>query len=325
MVTPRTRSLSVLLGAAVFPCVLAAQAAVDPSVAPRAAAMARAGARAGATELLGHYLATAPDDGAAWTQLGLFYLLDSRDWHRQGHQGDPPGPLFLDFAATALDQALRVPTDSALLLRAMVELDRTANRVEQNGWAATLADAPLAPGVAPPAYVAEIGRNLVNSCPVGGVLVAGSDLEAVGVWSVVVNGRHRADLVLMLPRLYGEDSLYRMRMADALRIDAVLPVSEALTRTAHDRPVCLSPETDSSASPHVALVPARMIRLGGPAASQPTDPLSVIELAEIWHSRPRGLAADAAEVYLRAARFNQVLCASLLAPLGLRGRGACGQ
>jgi hypothetical protein len=50
----------------------AAQGAIDPNVAPRAAALEREGERQMTIDLLGHYLATAPDDGRAWLQLGRF-------------------------------------------------------------------------------------------------------------------------------------------------------------------------------------------------------------------------------------------------------------
>ena len=52
-----------------------AQGAIDPNVAPRAAALEREGERSMAIDLLGHYLATAPDDGRAWLQLGRLYAL----------------------------------------------------------------------------------------------------------------------------------------------------------------------------------------------------------------------------------------------------------
>ena len=68
---------------------LYAQAAIDPNIAPRAATLDREGERQMAIDLLGHYLATAPDDGRAWLQLGRFYLFDARDWHVHGHRGDP--------------------------------------------------------------------------------------------------------------------------------------------------------------------------------------------------------------------------------------------
>src|SRR6266550_6846318 len=111
-----------------------AQAAIDPNVAPRAAALERSGERQMAIDLLGRYLATAPDDGRAWLQLGRFYLLDARDWHLQGHKGDPDGLLYLDFAATAFDQAIRLAVDSSVVYRSLAELERSVVLVEDSGW-----------------------------------------------------------------------------------------------------------------------------------------------------------------------------------------------
>src|SRR5882724_5315637 len=111
-----------------------AQAAIDPNVAPRAAALERSGERQMAIDLLGRYLATAPDDGRAWLQLGRFYLLDARDWHLQGHGGDPDGLLYLDFAATALDQSVRLSVDSSVVFRGLAELERSVIFVEDSGW-----------------------------------------------------------------------------------------------------------------------------------------------------------------------------------------------
>jgi len=319
-------TLSALFGALLLPGSLAAQAAVDPSVAPRAAAMERVGGRVEATEMLGRYLATAPDDGAAWLELGRFYLLDSRAWHQDGHDGDPTGSLFLDLAATALDESLRLPTDSGRLLRALVEVDRSSLAVEQDGWvAASQAAGSSGRGVEAPAYVVEAGRNLVNSCPTGGVIVAGSDLEAVGVWSIILRGHDRADLVLFLPVLYGTDSLYRLRMAEALQIDAVLPVAEALTRTASRRPVCLTADADSSMLPRLPLSPVRLVRVAGPAGALDPRPLSIIELTAAWRTRPVGVVREVTGLYVQAARFNPLLCASLLSPLGVRDRSVCGR
>src|SRR5918998_4801209 len=110
------------------------QAAVDPNVAPRAAALERGGERRMAISMLGRYLATAPDDGRAWFQLGRFYLLDARDWHLQGHRGDPDGLLYLDFAATAFDQAVRLAVDSGIVFRGLAELERSVLFVEDSGW-----------------------------------------------------------------------------------------------------------------------------------------------------------------------------------------------
>src|SRR3954464_3828031 len=113
---------------------LAGQAAIDPNVAPRAAALERSGERQMAIDLLGRYLATAPDDGRAWFQLGRFYLLDARDWHLQGHRGDPDGLLYLDFAATAFDQAVRLAVDSGTVFRGLAELERSIVFLEDSGW-----------------------------------------------------------------------------------------------------------------------------------------------------------------------------------------------
>ena len=60
---------------ALVPTGAAAQGAIDPNVAPRAAALEREGERHMAIDLLGRYLATAPDDGRAWLQLGRSTLL----------------------------------------------------------------------------------------------------------------------------------------------------------------------------------------------------------------------------------------------------------
>lgn len=287
--------------------------------------MERSGNRVEATEMLGRYLATAPDDGAAWLELGRFYLLDSRAWHSEGHDGDPTGSLFLDLAATALDESLRLPTDSGRLLRALVEVDRSSLAMEQGGWSASLASAANVRNIEPPSYVVEAGRNLVISCPIGGVMVTGSDLEATGVWSIVLRGHDRADLILFLPGLYGTDSLYRIHMAEALQIDAVLPVAEALTRAASRRPICLTPDVDSTAAPHTELRALRLVRVAGPVGSLDPAPLSIIELTTAWRSRPEGLVREVAGLYLEAARSNRLLCASLLSPLGVRDRNVCGR
>ena len=130
-----------------------AQGAIDPNVAPRAAALEREGERQMAIDLLGHYLATAPDDGRAWLQLGRFYLFDARDWHLHGHRGDPDGLLYLEFAATALDQAVRLSVDSGVVLRGVTDMDRSLVMVEDSGWDAARAAKPRPDAVQMPAYI----------------------------------------------------------------------------------------------------------------------------------------------------------------------------
>ena len=123
---------------------LVGQASLNPTVAPRAAELARNGQRGIGTELLSRYLATSPDDGSAWIQLGRFYLLDIRDWHLSGHPADSPGPLYIDFGAAALDQAVRLRGDSGVILRQMLEVERALDAVEQQGYGA-LASGPCRP------------------------------------------------------------------------------------------------------------------------------------------------------------------------------------
>jgi hypothetical protein len=300
----------------------AAQGAIDPNVAPRAAALEREGEREMAIDLLGHYLATAPDDGRAWLQLGRFYLFDARDWHRHGHRGDPDGTLYLDFAATALDQAARLSVDSGLVFRGVTEADRALVMVEDSGWdpvryARGRPDTP-----AMPAYIVELGANLLTSCPSGGVLLTGSDLEAMSVWYGSLE-RAPLDVVPLRPDLYATDSLYRQRMATAMGVDPSLPVQRALAAVAVSRPVCLSPTTDLAAAPVLAWVPFRLVRVSRPVPEDAPDALSITELLKATRQDRSPWVQDVRDVYDSAARFNALLCGSLLLFLGDTPPGGC--
>lgn len=300
---------------------LAAQGAIDPNVAPRAAALEREGERQMAIDLLGHYLATAPDDGRAWLQLGRFYLFDSRDWHLHGHRGDPDGLLYLDFAATAFDQAVRLSVDSGLVFRGITEVDRALVVVEQGGWDPDryFRQQPGAPAM--PAFIVELGANLLTSCPAGGVLLTGNDLESVSVWY----GSHDSppfDVLPIRPDLYATDSVYRMRMAAAMGVDPSLPVQRALAAASTSRTLCLSPSTDLAAAPALAWVPFRLVRLSRPAPPGP-DALSVAELLKASHQDRSPWVQDVRGVYEAAASYNVLLCGSLLIFLGDAPPPAC--
>src|SRR5918997_223778 len=255
-----------------------AQAAIDPNVAPRAAALERSGERQMAIDLLGRYLATAPDDGRAWFQLGRFYLLDAQDWHLQGHRGDPDGLLYLDFAATAFDQAVRLSVDSVIVFRGLAELERSIVFVEDSGWsvAGPARVRPDRPEL--PAFILELGANLLSSCPAGGVLLLGNDLEALSVWYDNLGLRTR-EIVPISPDRYATDSVYRRRMAEVMGIDARLPVRSALQEVASRRPLCLTPGADSAAAPAMAWTPFRLSRVSRVVPPGP-DALSVTELLE---------------------------------------------
>jgi tetratricopeptide (TPR) repeat protein len=302
------------------PAYLAAQAAIDPNVAPRAAALERSGERQMAIDLLGRYLATAPDDGRAWLQLGRFYLLDARDWHLQGHRGDPDGLLYLDFAATAFDQAIRLAVDSGIVFRGLAELERSVISVEDSGWSvAGSHTGPNTPEM--PAFILELGANLLSSCPAGGVLLVGSDLEALSVWYDNLDLRTR-EILPIRPDRYATDSIYRRRMAEALGISPGLPVRNALADVAPRRTLCLTPSADSAAAPTLQWIPFRLTRISRVTPPGP-EALSLTELLEASRQGSSVWVRDVRLVYDRAARFNPSLCGSFLPVFGDSPPAAC--
>jgi hypothetical protein len=315
------RACAAALLVAGTPGVSLAQAAIDPNVAPRAAALEREGERQMAIDLLGHYLATAPDDGRAWLQLGRFYLYDAREWHLHGHGGDPDGPLYLDFAATALEQAIRLSVDSGLVFRGLAEVERALIVVEDAGWE-TGRYARARTGTPPvPGYMLELGQNLLGSCPSGGVLLTGNDLEALSVWYGNVEHPTR-DIIPLRPDLYATDSIYRRRMAEAMGVDPGLPVQRALAMVAPKRPLCLSPGTDSAAVPALAWVPFRLVRVSQPPAAT-GEALSMTELLKATRQSTSPWVMEVRGVYDHAARHNDLLCTSLLLLYGDAPPTAC--
>jgi hypothetical protein len=318
-----------LIGAVLAACLLGtagsgrlnAQAAIDPNVVPRAAALERSGERQMAIDLLGRYLAMAPDDGRAWFQLGRFYLLDALDWHLQGHRGDPDGLLYLDFAATAFDQAVRLSVDSGIVFRGLAELERSVVTLEDSGW--TVAG-PGQLGRNPPempSFILELGANLLSSCPVGGVLLLGSDLEALSVWYDNLDLRTR-EILPIRPDRYATDSIYRRRMAEAMGINPALSVRHALEDVASRRTLCLTPTADSAAAPPLDWTPFRLSRVSRAAEPGP-EALSVTELLEATRQGSSVWVQDVRLVYDRAARFNTLLCSSFLPAFGNSPPAAC--
>lgn len=291
---------------------LHAQAAVDPNVAPRAAALERQGERPLATEMLGRYLATAPDDGRAWLLLGRFYLLDARAWHDRGHTGQPDGALYLDFAGTAFDQAIRLTVDSALVLRNQVAMQRDMLVVEDSGWTAYHAE-PRHPDAPPlPDFIVELGRNLLGSCAERGVLLTGDDLESLAVWYAGSVRGDRPDILPIRPQLYATDSLYRRQMAAALKVDSAWAIQRALAKVAADRPVCLTPAADSAALPGVQWTPLRLVRISRPNAAPTGDVISVTSFVQVDHQGGSVWLPLVRTVYVTAARYNPLLCQRLI-------------
>ena len=307
------------------PAGLRAQGALDPSIPPRATMLERQGQRGLAKEMLGRYLATAPDDGIAWFQLGRFYLLDERDWHTRGHVGEPPGDFYLEFASLALDQSSRLLIDSAVVYRLMVDMERARLYAEQYGWNAARDSRPREHSPAIPAYLLELGDNLLSSCPAHGVLLTGSDLEMVTVWYASLEGRHRTDVLPLEPRLYNTDSLYRSQMAAQLGVDPSLPVRQAMAAVDGGRPVCFTPLADTAAVPFARLSAVRMVRVNLPSARPTSDILSVSELNEAERRGGTVWTAEVRAVYAAAARYNSLLCSGLLLSLKDLPLGACGR
>jgi hypothetical protein len=253
--------------------------------------------------------------------LGRFYLSDARDWHLRGHRGDPDGRLYLDFAATALEQSVRLSVDSGLVYRGLTEVARALLVIEDSGWevARRSTARPGAPGM--PAFVVELGANLLTSCPAGGVLLTGNDLEALSVWYGGLD-LPTNDVIPIRPDLYATDSLYRERMAAAMGVDPSLTVQRALAAAATSRTLCLSPSTDLAAAPALAWVPFRLVRLSRPATPGP-EALSVVELLKASRQDRSPWVQDVRGVYEAAASHNVLLCGSLLLFLGDAPPPAC--
>jgi hypothetical protein len=172
-----------------------------------------------------------------------------------------------------------------------------------------------------PSFILELGANLLASCPVGGVLLVGTDLEALSVW--YDNGDLRSREILSLrPARYATDSLYRRRMAEAMETDPGLPIRNALAGVAARRPLCLSPTADSAAAPALAWTASRLARVSRPVQPGP-ESLSLTELlgamrqgGSVWVREVRG-------VYDSAARYNGLLCSSFLPVFGDAPPTAC--
>jgi hypothetical protein len=316
----RSGILPVTLAVTVGVAPVHGQGALNPTVAPRAAELARNGQRGVATEMLGRYLATATDDGSAWIQLGRFYLLDIRDWHAAGHSEESPGPLYLDFAAAAVDQAVRLRADSGLVLRHMLELERGIVAIEEAGWAA-LANRPVPRDLPPlPDFILELGANLLSSCPPEGVVATGSDIEAVAVWAVA-GGRSGGPL--LIPSLYATDARYRRRMATVLGTDAEWPVQQALGAVAAKRPVCLTPHADRALLALPDLRPMRFVLVTGPGVSASDRVVTVTGLLRAERQGASPWTSEVHGVYRAAAGFNPRLCDGPLALLGDTQSGTC--
>lgn len=303
---------------------LAAQGAINPIVAPHAADLARAGERGAAKTYLGQYLSRSTDDAKAWLQLGKLYLDDAREWHLRGHVGDPDAQILLDFAATSFDQTIRLREDSGAVLRGYVQSGRDLLVLEALGWDAFRGARTPGEVVLPPA-VAELGLNLVASCPENGVLLTGDPLETLAAWYAEFELGRRADLVPIEPSLYATDARYRGQMARALGVDSGVAVQRALGLVAQHRPVCLSPLADAAAMPEGTRTAVRLVLVTGPATPPADAHLAFTEFLEAERAGRSVWVPELLRIYQVASRANPLLCQSLFAQMGDRTVGACGR
>ncbi len=320
---PTLRSaLPGLLGLLVVATPLAAQQVpvVRPisaghSVMTLAEALLRDGRRQEAADVLGKWLSEHPTDGRAWHYLGTIHLADAQRWHRSGHAGEPEGGMLLEFAGAAFEQAQHLLADSGTVYRVLVGAERAANRVESQGWDA-LDSLTFSPEELPlPPVLAELGDNLLRSCPAGGVMVTGSMVEMAAVWGRwLVKREGRNALILLRPDMYAWDARYRVRMAEAMGVPIDLPLPDALVRVSARRPLCITPTVDSLTAPALAWRPVRLVLAAGVDQPPPNGEtvLTVHQLAltglagSVWSEAAR-------DVYDLAARRNRDLCRTLLA------------
>lgn len=320
---PRLVTNRLLLGFCLsgVPTLLAAQGAIDPRMPVRAAELVRQGERSVATDMLGRYLAVAPDDGHAWMQLGRLYLIEIREWHAR-HQGEPDGALLLDFAQAAFDQAERLVPDSSSVLHAEVEIDRALVVFETLGWTAARLQWPRISRAELPPELAELGQNLLRSCPAGGVLVTGGDVEALAVWQAALSSRERADVIPLRPDLYVSDAIYRARVAEQLQVDPTASLRNALTDAASRRPICIAPAADDAAIPDMQWHASRLVRVNRGEAP-PADVLSFTALIEASKGDASPWVVDVRAVYDGASRYNVALCPVLQPVFGNTPPAAC--
>ena len=283
-----------------------------PSTVQRAQALLQRGQRDSAAMLLGARVTEQPSDGRAWLFLGRIYLSDAQQWHRAGHPGETSSAsLLLGFAGTSFEPAQELLTDSGGVYRVVVAMERAILRIETSGWDSLALWRLPAEDLPLPPVLAELGRNLLASCPANGVLLTGASVaEAAAMWGVRLQGE-RSDVVLLRPDMYQGDPRYRARMAAVLGADPTSDLATALTSAARTRPICLAPTVDSTIAGNLNWLPSQLLLATTPANAPPAA-LSVFRFARTGLTGSVWTAA-ARDIYDLAARRNRGLCRTLFA------------
>ncbi len=268
--------------------------------------------RDSATTLLSTHVASQPTDGRAWFFLGRIYLANARQWHRNGHPAETSGgAIFIDMAGSSFEPAQELLTDSGEVFRVVVAMERATLRIEKAGWDSLATWRPAADELPLPSVLAELGRNLLASCPRNGVLVTGPSVaEVAAVWGIRLQGE-RSDMIVVRPDMYEWDARYRGRMAAAIGADSTSSLGTALTTASRSRPICLGPGVDSAAVPGMHWIRSSLVL----ATTASTAPLSQFSVFRLSKTGPTGSvwASAARDAYDLAARRNHALCSTLFA------------
>ncbi|MGH7511839.1 MAG: hypothetical protein ACREOQ_02835, partial [Gemmatimonadales bacterium] len=188
----------------------------------------------------------------------------------------------------------------------------------RSDWAHASANEPVLPAI-----VTELGANLVNSCPQGGVLLTGSDLENLAVWNAILAAHRRPDLTPIIPRLYATDARYRASLAHALAVDTALGIRAAMTEVATHRAVCATPLADSAAIPVGSVTAVRLVRVSGPDTVAAPDYLAFTAFLATARAGRSVWLADVMRSYATAARENPQLCRSIFGQVADRPDDVC--
>lgn len=183
-------------------------------------------------------------DGAAWLELGRFYLRRSAEYHthRQPAGVDTAAAHgILDTAQLAFDRAVRWSpgtrtADSARVFRVYAVGQRAYLDWETGGvTAATLTWHTLPETLRLPPVLEELGENLLRACPHQGLLLTSGETDTQAAWYLRFGRGLRPDLVVVPLEQWRTDSVLRNRVQRELKM------REASLRTlSQTRAVCAS-------------------------------------------------------------------------------------
>jgi hypothetical protein len=166
-------------------------------------------------------------DGAAWLELGRYYLQLGVDYH--AHKKPVPvdtvrAHAVLDTAQQAFDRAARYSTgtrtaDSARVFRVYSFGERAYVDWEAGGGpaAATLAWHALPEGLKLPSVLEELGENLLRACPHQGILFTANENDTQAAWYLRFGRGLRPDLVVVPLNRWRSDSVLRNQVLRQLK------------------------------------------------------------------------------------------------------------